>query len=355
MRDDDAPPEVSVADAAPVTEGGTLAFPVTLSAPFKAEITVDYRFGGSATAGADYGAAASGAVTFAPRQTGQTIRLATTDDAAAESEEAVEVTLSLPVPDPGLAVLGAATASGRILDNDGPPQVTAAAASASVTEGADAVFTLTRANGDASGALTVAVAVTDAGAVLAGAAADLPTEVTFEAGSLTATLRLGTQDDDVGEDAAEVVLVLQPDPAYTLGDPSRAVVTVRDDDLPAVTVTAVADTVTEGEPLAFTLARTGDPSEELAVLIGFGIAPDLFIELQIATFAAGAATTRLDRTAPDVGADTTYVLGLSPAAKYVLGEPSRASVTGARRRCGAERVDCRCGRGDGGRRASNFR
>ncbi len=324
VRDDDAPPSVSVADAEPVTEGGALAFPVTLSAPFNAEITVDYRFGGSATAGEDYGAAASGAVTFAPRVTEQTIRLATTDDAAAESEEAVEVTLSLPVPDPGLAVLGTATASGRILDNDGPPQVTAAAASASVTEGADAVFTLTRANGDASGALTVAVAVTDAGAVLAGAP---PAGVTFEAGSLTATLRLGTQDDDVGEDAAEVVLVLQPDPAYTLGDPSRAVVTVRDDDLPAVTVTAVADTVTEGEPLAFTLTRVGNLSEELAVLTGFGIAPDLFIDLQIATFAAGAATTRLDRTAPDVGADTTYVLGLSGGANYVLGEPSRASVT----------------------------
>ena len=324
VRDDDAPPEVSVADAAPVTEGGTLEFPVVLSAPFKSSITVDYRFGGSATAGEDYGAAASGAVTFAPRQTARTIRLATTDDAAAESEEAVEVTLSLPVPDPGLAVLGAATASGRLLDNDGPPQVTAAAASASVTEGADAVFTLTRANGDASGALTVAVAVTDAGAVLAGAP---PAGVTFEAGSLTATLRLGTQDDDVGEDAAEVVLVLQPDPAYTLGDPSRAVVTVRDDDLPAVTVTAVADTVTEGEPLAFTLTRTGDPSDELLVLTGFGIAPDLFIDVQIATFAAGAATTRLDRTAPDVGADTTYVLGLSGGANYVLGEPSRASVT----------------------------
>ena len=112
VRDDDAPPEVSVADAAPVTEGGTLEFPVTLSAPFKSSITVDYRFGGAATAGEDYGAAASGAVTFAPRQTARTIRLVTTDDAAAESEEAVEVTLSLPVPDPGLAVLGTADGLG---------------------------------------------------------------------------------------------------------------------------------------------------------------------------------------------------------------------------------------------------
>ena len=330
VQDDDATPgeasvEVSVADAAPVTEGGTLEFPVTLSAPFKAEITVDYRFGGgTATAGEDYGASASGTVTFAPRQIRRTIRLVTTDDAAAEPEEAVEVTLSLPVPDPGLATLGTATATGRILDDDGPPQVTVAAASATVTEGADAVFTLTRANGDASGALTVPVAVTDAGAVLAGAP---PAGVTFEAGSLTATLRLGTRDEEGAQADATVTLALQAGPAHTLGDPSRATVTVRDGDLPVVTVATAADTVTEGEALEFTLTRIGNLSEELAVLIGFGIAPDLFIDLQIATFAAGAATTRLDRTAPDVGADTTYVLALSPGAKYVLGEPSRASVT----------------------------
>ena len=263
-------------------------------------------------------------MTFAPRQTARTIRLVTLDDAAEEPEETVEVTLSLPVPDPGLATLGTATATGAIQDNEGLPEVTVAAVAATVTEGADAAFTLTRANGDASGALTVPVAVTDAGGALAGAP---PAGVTFAAGAATATLRLGTTDDNVVEAAADVVLALQPGPAHTLGDPSRASVTVRDNERPVVTVAAVAATVTEGEALAFTLTRIGDLTEELAVLAGFGIAPDLFIDVQIATFAAGAATTRLDRTAPDVGADTTYVLGLSPGTEYVLGEPSRASVT----------------------------
>ena len=126
---------------------------MTLSGPFHTEIAVDWRLGdgGTATAGDDHAGAASGSVTFAPRVTAQTIRIATTDDAADEPEETVEVALSLPDPDPGLAVLGAAAAAGRILDNDGLSQVTVAAAAAAVAEGADAVFTLARANGGCVG------------------------------------------------------------------------------------------------------------------------------------------------------------------------------------------------------------
>ena len=90
--------------------------------------------------------------------------------------------------------------------DDDLPAVTVAAQAAAVTEGADAVFTLTRTEGELSQTLEVPVAVTDSGAVLAGAP---PTGVTFAAGDATATLRLGTDDDAAAGPDAPVTLTLQ--------------------------------------------------------------------------------------------------------------------------------------------------
>ena len=241
ILDNDATPEVSVADAGGVSEGGDLAFAVTLDRPYRSEVTVDYSLGGTAAAGTDYAGSASGSVTFAPNAMERTIRLATVDDDADGPDRTVEVTLSLPVPDPGLATLGASTATGRILDDD-LPVVTVAADTAAVTEGEDAVFTLTRA-GVVSEELAVSLAVADADGVLVSTA---PTGVTFGAGAATATLRLGTEDDTVDEPDAVVTLALADGAGYRPGDP--AAVTVRDDDSPNVSI-ADAAPVTEGGTL----------------------------------------------------------------------------------------------------------
>ncbi len=331
VRDDDAMPSVSIADADAVTEGGALEFPVTLSSPFHAEITVDWRVGdgGSATAGDDHAGAASGAVTFAPRVTARTIRIATTDDAADEPEETVEVALSLPDPDPGLATLGTAAATGRILDDDGPSQVTVAAVAATVAEGADAAFTLTRANGDASGTLTVAVAVTDAGAVLAGAA---PSSVAFSAGASTATLRLATDDDAADEADTPVTVTLQAGTDYSLGAPHQATVTVRDDDLPSVTVAADATAVTEGEAAAFTLTRAGVLSAPLVVPVAVTDADGVLAEEApvSVTFSVDASTATLRLATDDDAADEAaapVTLTVQAGAGHVLGAPHQATVT----------------------------
>ena len=245
ILDNDTMPEVSVAAADAVSEGGTLAFAVTLSGPYRSEVTVDYALRGTAVAGTDYTGAATGAVTFAPGTIERAIRLATTDDDVDGPDRTVEVTLSLPVPDPGVATLGTSTATGTITDDD-LPVVTVAADTATVTEGEDAVFTLTRA-GVVSQALAVSLTVADADGVLASTA---PTGVTFGAGAATATLRLGTRDDTVDEPDAVVTMALADGAGYRSGDPSTAAVTVRDDDSPNVSI-ADAVPVTEGGTLAF--------------------------------------------------------------------------------------------------------
>ena len=76
-----------------------------------------------------------------------------------------------------------------------PVKVSIAAPSAPVTEGSDAVFTLTR-TGDTTAALTVAVSVSASGAFLDGTA---PTEVAFAANAAVTTLRVATKNDGTVE------------------------------------------------------------------------------------------------------------------------------------------------------------
>ena len=99
--------------------------------------------------------------------------------APSRPEETVEVTLT--APDSRLATLGAATAAGRILDDDGAVEVTVSAVSERVVEGADAVFELAR-SGAVSGALDVSLNVADPDGALASAA---PSGARFGAGEAT--------------------------------------------------------------------------------------------------------------------------------------------------------------------------
>ena len=114
-----------------------------------------------------------------------------------------------------------------------------------VTEGSDAVFILTRTM-DPSDELVVTFAVTGGNAVLSD---EPPTEVTFDADADTARVTLETVDDNTHEADANLTLTLTPatgaDPAWVLGDPSAATVTVRDDDAPTVTLILTPDTITE--------------------------------------------------------------------------------------------------------------
>ena len=95
------------------------------------------------------------------------------------------------------------------------------------TEGTAAEFTLTR-TGDTAAALTVAVSVSEDGAVLAGTA---PTEAVFAAGAASVDLAVATEDDEVAGDGSVVTVALEAGAGYTLdADASSATVTVEDDD-----------------------------------------------------------------------------------------------------------------------------
>ena len=117
ITDDDAPPTVSIADAA-ADEGGNLEFAVTLSAESGKEITVDYatsvETGDTATSGTDF-TAASDTLTFAAGDTTKTIPVAALTDTETESDETFTVTLSNEVN----VTLSDATATGTIRNATG--------------------------------------------------------------------------------------------------------------------------------------------------------------------------------------------------------------------------------------------
>ena len=208
--------------AAFVGEGdGTISFPVTLTEPWKKEVTVQWATGdGSAVAGQDYRGAA-GSLRIPAGETTATIAVELIDDAVAEPIEDFSVSLS----DPENALLYVVHAFGRITDDDAP-DVTIAARTASVVEGDDAVFVLTRGGGvGAALDATVQIRWYQPGAP------ERPGTARFRAGSRTAEVKVPTTDDGTVDSEERVVRVaVTAGDGYAVGDPGSASIVVTDND-----------------------------------------------------------------------------------------------------------------------------
>ena len=173
--------------------------------------------------------------------------------------------------------------------------VSIAAVSSSVTEGADAAFRLSR-TGDASAALSVAVAVSESGAMLAGAP---PEAVTFEAGASTAALGVATEDDEAVEEATTVTAAVVAGDGYSVAaDAGSATVTAEDDDAAPVVATAPAIEAPENGMAVTTLKATDEDTaaESLTWSIAGGADEEKFTLTEGGVLAFEAAK---DYEAPD--------------------------------------------------------
>ena len=148
------------------------------------------------------------------------------------------------------------------------PEVTLAAGSA-VTEGGDAVFTLT-ASPAPSAALAVSVAVAadgDYGIAGGDRTVSIPT-------TGSATLTLATTDDGADESDGSVTATLAAGDGYTVGSAASGSVAVADNDATTVTLSVPDATATEGDAtdtasLVLTLGRGLAAGESLAVPLSF--------------------------------------------------------------------------------------
>ncbi|MBI5897988.1 MAG: type I secretion C-terminal target domain-containing protein, partial [Rhodocyclales bacterium] len=109
---------VSVADVYVDEEAGTATMTMTLSAASSGSLTVDWSTSaGTATAGVDY-LSGSGSVTFAAGETSKTFTISLVDDQVSDSNETVNVNLSVDPSSAGSVMIGDPQVTLTIRDTD---------------------------------------------------------------------------------------------------------------------------------------------------------------------------------------------------------------------------------------------
>ena len=210
-------PALSIGDAAPVTEGETALFAVTLSAAVDQPVSVAFATaGGTAVEGADY-TATEGTLTFQPGTTRRTIEVATRQDEFVESEEGFAVGLS----DATGAGLEDDTGAGTIVDDDlveGLPAL-AIGDAPPVSEGGEAAFVVTLSPASEQ-VVRVSYRTLDGTAAAGLDYTAAEGTLRFEPGETTRTIAVTTLADELVEGAERFTVELSDPVAATVADPT---------------------------------------------------------------------------------------------------------------------------------------
>ena len=228
ILDDDDPPVLSIAGASGMEGDGQLDFVISLSAPSIAEVTVRYATrDGTAAAGSDY-RPVDGTMTFAPGQVAMTASVAVIDDTLDEvDEETFAVALSANTGASLDRAADRATATGVIVDDDDPPEVTVDDAAGDETVGSLAfVVSL---GGPSAVDVAVDYATADDTATAGRDYEARSGTLSFAPGTVTRTILVPVLDDAEDEPDETFVLALDDPRNATLADGS-ATGTIRDDD-----------------------------------------------------------------------------------------------------------------------------
>ena len=215
-----------------------------------------------------------------------------------------------------------------------PPTITLSATDKTATEAGPTTgaFTLARTGSTASSST---VNYTVRGTAINGTDyVALAGSRTIPAGSSTATIIVTPINDTRMEGSETVVVALSSRPAYTIGSPSSATVTIISDE--RVTISALDPTATEAGPTtgAFRVSRTGSTASPLTVFYSVtGTATpgtDYTALPGSVTIAAGSSAANiLVRPINDTRMESneTVVVALSGRPAYTIGSPSSATVT----------------------------
>ena len=309
-------------------------FTLSRTGAITSALTVNLTVSGTATNGGDY-VTIPATATFAAGSATALVNVNVTDDILVEGPESVIVQVA---PGSTYSVGANSIATVTIADNDTaqPPVITISATDAIAAEPSDpGQFTLSR-TGATTSALTVNLAVS--GTATSGTDyTALPTTATFAAGSATALVNLSVINDTVAEAPETVSLTLVPYTVgvYSVGTASTATVTILDDDLPTISVTATDASAGEtSNPGVFTLTRTGATDTALTVNVAMGGTATNTTDYSsiggAVTFAAGSTTAAVILSPIDdlvVEGSETAVLNLLAGMGYSLGTPTSATVT----------------------------
>ena len=335
---------LAVAPSAGVSEDGSANLIYTFSRTgfTTSALTVNYTVGGTATLGTDYtGIAATTAtktVTFAAGSATAIVTVDPTADTTIEPDETVALSLAA---GSGYTV-GTATAATGIITNDDVPVITLTLTPASVTEDGTTklVYTFTRTGANTSAlAVNYTIAGTADSSDYTGATPGTGKNITFAAGSSTATLTIDPTADTTIESDDIIALTLAAGTGYTVGTTTAVSGTITNDDFPVITLAVSPASVTEdgATNLVYTFTRTGATTSALTVNYGISGTADASDYTgatpgtgKTITFAAGSATATvtIDPTVDTtIEADETAALTLAAGTGYTVGTATAVSGT----------------------------
>jgi hypothetical protein len=352
ILNDDASLSIAATDAdkAEGSSGSTnFIFTVTRSGDSATAVSADWAVSGPAVNGADFqgGVLPSGTVTFGVGETSKTITIHVAGDTLVESDEAFTVTLSDPSPG---AVIGTATATGIIRndDNPPPPDLSIAATDADKAEGNSGAtpftFTVTR-SGDLSGTSSVDWAVS-------GPPADA---ADFEGGILPS----GTLSFAAGQDTMTITVEIAGDTAVE-GDEGFAVIlsnavganisvasaqgTILNDDA-SLSISAASADKAEGDAgstaFTFTVTRTGDSATMVSADWAVSGAAVDGADFQGGTLPSGIVTFGVGETSKTITINVAGDLEVENDEPFTvtLSDPSVGAVIGTASASGVIRND----------------
>ncbi len=320
VSDNDMPIVGLVAEGERVEEGRPARFNVTRVGDLTVPLTIPVEV-------SQVGEVISGeppeAVTFAIGADTAVLVVFTEDDSVDGPDGMIEVRI---VAGSGYLLSSRSSASIVIADND-LPAISIAAPVATVTEGADVRFDLTRV-GQLTEALIVPVVVDQVGDVIEGTP---PSSASFAVGSATALVIVETKNDQLDEPDARVEARLLGGDGHVVNGPESASVTVEDDDLPSVSIVPVANEVREGEAARFSIVRVGQLTEELQVSVEVNQVGEVISGLppSTVTFALGADVAQLIVETQDDEVDEpdgVVQVRLEEASSYAVSAAGSASV-----------------------------
>lgn len=213
------------------------SFLLTRTGDASAALTVNLAYTGTAVRGSDYNAPLS--VSIPSGSSSATLNVTVLNDTLNEGNETVTISLGTDA-----AYQRSTTESTFTFDlnDDDIATVSIAATDADASESGDpGLFTITRAAGDLSRALTVDYAIN--GTALHGTDyMRLDGRAVIPANETSTSIRISPLDDSIGEGPQTVVLQLRYTGEYLVGSGTgSATVTITDNDLPTVSILRVSD------------------------------------------------------------------------------------------------------------------
>ena len=294
ITDDDAPDDVKASFGAPaytVAEGDGVTVTVTLDADPERTVTIAVTATNENSASDDDYSGVPASVTFNSGETSKTLTFTATQDSDDDDDERVRLAFdTLPS---GVSEGTTAETVVSITDDDAPADVKASfgAPAYTVAEGDGVTVTVTL-DADPERTVTIAVTATNENSASDDDYSGVPASVTFNSGETSKTLTFTATQDSDDDDDERVRLAFDTLPSgVSEGTTAETVVSITDDDAPAVTITGDAPTIvadpwppapgqcSEGTAVTSgvvhgTITRSGDYAY-------FGVIQDPFVVLNV--------------------------------------------------------------------------